>query len=91
MSQANAEVVRRMFNAGNRRDVPTLEGRISEDCELHSVLAATEGRVFRERQGIRDYFAELGSAFAEFQYEIEKVMDTGEDRVVALVKFTARG
>jgi ketosteroid isomerase-like protein len=91
MPQENVEIVRRMFDAANRRDVHTLEALFSEDFELHSVLAASEGGVFRGRQGIRDYFAEFDAAFAEVHYEIEDVIDTGEDRVVALVKFTTRG
>jgi ketosteroid isomerase-like protein len=91
MSQENVESVRRVFEAVNRHDIGALDALLSEDMEFHSVLAASEGGVFRGRQGIRDYFAEFDAAFAEFRTEIEKVIDTSEDRVVALVKFTARG
>jgi len=91
MSQENVELVRRVFEAVNRHDIGALDALLSEDMEFHSVLVASEGGVFRGRQGIRDYFAEFDAAFAEFQTEIEEVIDTGQDRVVALVKFTARG
>jgi ketosteroid isomerase-like protein len=91
MSQENVQRVRRVFEAVNRHDIGMLEAVLSDDMEFHSVLAASEGGVFRERQGIRDYFAEFDAAFAEFRTEVKEVIDTGEDRVVALVKFTARG
>jgi ketosteroid isomerase-like protein len=91
MSQENVETVRRVFEAVNRHDIGALDALLSEEMEFHSVLAASEGGVFRGRQGIRDYFAEFDAAFAEFRTEIEEIIDTGEDRVLALVKFTARG
>jgi ketosteroid isomerase-like protein len=91
MSQQNAEIVGRMFDAANRRDLETLDALLSDGLEFRSVLFASEGRVFRGRQGIRDYFAEFDAAFADYRTEVEEVIDASEDRVVALVKFIARG
>jgi uncharacterized protein len=91
MSQENVEIVRQALDAVNRRDLETMDACISEEAEFHSVLAASEGRVFRGHQGARDYFAWFDEAFEEFRTEVEEVIDAGEDRVVALVTFTARG
>jgi ketosteroid isomerase-like protein len=91
MSEENVEVVRQMVDAVNRRDLETMDAVISEEAEFNSVLAASEGRVFHGHQGIRDYFAWFDEAFEEFRSEVEEVIDAGEDRVVVLVTFTARG
>jgi ketosteroid isomerase-like protein len=84
------EIVRRMFEAANGRDLQTLDALLSQDVEFRSVLFASEGGVFRGRRGIRKYFAAFDEAFAEYRSEVEEVIDADEDRVVALVKFTAR-
>jgi hypothetical protein len=55
MSQENVEIARRVVDAVNQRDVATLDSLWSEEGEFNSRLAASEGHVFRGRQGIRDY------------------------------------
>jgi ketosteroid isomerase-like protein len=91
MSQENVETVRRAVDAVNRRDVATLDSLWSEEGEVNSRLGASEGHVFRGRQGIRDYFAWLDEAFEEFRSEVEEIIDAGEDRVVALLRGSVRG
>jgi ketosteroid isomerase-like protein len=91
MAQENVEIVRLAVDALNRRDLATLDSLWSEEGELRSRLAASEGRVFRGRQGIRDYYAWLDDAFEDFRSEVEEIIDAGEDRVVALLRFSARG
>ena len=91
MSLENVGVVRRMYEAVDRRDFETLDALISEEGEFHSVKAASEGRVFRGRRGIRDYFAAIDAAFDDWQPEIEELIEAGADRVVVLIHVTARG
>jgi ketosteroid isomerase-like protein len=91
MSLENVELVRQLYEAAERRDLETLEMLGSEEGEFHSVLAASEGRVFRGRQGIRDYFAAIDAAFGDWQPEIEELIDAGDDRVVALIHVSGRG
>ena len=91
MSQQSVEIVRRVVDAVNRRDVATLDSLWSEEGEFNSRLAASEGHVFRGRQGIREYFAWLDEAFSEFRSEVEEAIDGGQDRVVALLRASVRG
>jgi uncharacterized protein len=91
MSRENMEAVRRVFDAVNDRDIEAMQALFSEDGEFHSVLAASEGRVFRGHQGIRDYFEWFDDAFEEFRNEVEEVIEADENRVVALARFIARG
>jgi ketosteroid isomerase-like protein len=91
MSQENVEIVRRILDAVERRDLGTMDALFPEEAEFRSVLAASEGRVFRGHQGIRDYFAWFDDAFEEFGSQVQEIIDAGEDRAVALLKFRARG
>lgn len=91
MAQGNAEIVRRVIDAVNRRDAETLDPLWSEEGEFNSRLAASEGHVFRGRQGMRDYFAWLDEAFGEVRTEVEEIIDAGEDRIVALLRGSVRG
>ncbi len=92
MAQENVEVVRRFYEAVNRRDLTVLDELIaSEEAEFPSVFATSEGRVFRGRQGVRDYFAAIGAAFVDFETEVNELIDAGEDRVVAMTRVAGRG
>jgi ketosteroid isomerase-like protein len=90
MSEEKFEIVRKMVEAANRRDLETLDAVTSKDFELHSVLAASEGRTFAGHRGLRDYFDWFDHAFGEFQNEIEELIEAG-DRVVVMTTLTARG
>jgi ketosteroid isomerase-like protein len=59
MSQENVEVVRRFWAATTRRDLEAMDELIAEDAEFRSVLAASEGGVFRGHQSSREYFAAI--------------------------------
>ena len=91
MSQENVELVRLAVDATNRRDLATLDAIWSDEGEFHSTFAASEGRVFRGRQGIRDYFATLGDVFDDMRIEIEEITDVGEDRLVVELRVSGRG
>ena len=52
MSQENVEIVRRVVDAANRRDVTTLDSLWSEEGEFNSRLAASECHVFGDRVGL---------------------------------------
>jgi ketosteroid isomerase-like protein len=91
MSDGNAELVRVAVDAVNHRDLSTLDAIFSDEAEFHSTFAASEGRVFRGRQGLRDYFVTLGEVFDDMGVEIEEITDAGEDRLVVVVRVTGRG
>jgi ketosteroid isomerase-like protein len=91
MSQENVEIVRLAVDATNRGDIATLDAIWSEKCEFRSTFAASEGRVFRGRQGIRDYFETLGDVFDDMRIEIEEITDVGKDRLVVELRVSGRG
>ena len=92
MSRENVEVCGGFYEAINRRDLTVLDGLIaSEEAEFPSVFATSEGRVFRGRQGVREYFAAIDAAFVDFETEVKELIDAGEDQVVAMTKVAGRG
>ena len=90
-SVSNVELVRLAVDAVNKGDLATLDAIWSDQGEFHSTFAASEGRVFRGRQGVRDYFATLGEVFDDMAVAIEELCEAGEDRLVVVVRVTGRG
>ena len=91
MSEDQVEQVRLAIDAVNRHDLPTLDEMASEEFEFYSTFAASEGRAFRGRHGIRDYFDTLDEVFEDMRIEIEEITDAAEDRLVVVVRVTGRG
>ena len=91
MSEDNVELVHKAVDATNKRDLATLDAIFSEEGEFHSTFAASEGRVFRGRDGVRDYFATLSEVFDDMRIEIEEIADAGADRLVVVVRVMGRG
>jgi ketosteroid isomerase-like protein len=92
MSQENVERVRRAMDAWNREDLDQLIPLSDPDVEFVSIFAGMEGRTYRGYDGLRQYFADMKDAWAEFHRDIEAVRDAGGDQVVVFFRLwgTAR-
>jgi ketosteroid isomerase-like protein len=91
MSEDQVELVRLAVDAVNRHDLLTLDAMVSDEFEFHSTFAASEGRAFRGRPGLRDYFDTLDEVFDDMRIEIEEITDTGTDRLVVVLRVMGRG
>ena len=91
MSVSNVDLVRLGVDAVNHRDLATLDALWTEEGEFHSTFAASEGRVFRGRHRIRDYFDTLDEAFDDMRVEVEEITDVGDDRLVVVLRVSGRG
>ena len=93
MSQENVELVRRGFEAGNRRDVEALIEVLDPEVEWHSALLMSlegEAAVYRGHEGIREFFRDLDELFDKLHAEYPEIRDHG-DRVVGLGRISMRG
>ena len=92
MSQRNVEVVRRGFDAFNRRDVEELVTLSHPDCEWHPFRAQLEGSVYRGHEGVRRFVSDMDDDWASFEIHPRELHDLGE-RVLATgqVQALARG
>jgi ketosteroid isomerase-like protein len=93
MSQVNVEIVRRVSDAYNRRDVGAMLDELHPEIEWHPWLQLQlggEATVYRGHQGVRKGIRELEEAFSEIQSEQTEIRDLGE-RVVAIGYLRGRG
>jgi ketosteroid isomerase-like protein len=91
MTQRNVEVVERLMDAVNRRDVDAFAEVTTSDFEWFPVFAArVEGGVYRGREGIATFLGELDEVWEEFRPLPEEYRDLG-DRVLGLGRLRTRG
>ena len=93
MSQENVEIVRRVSDAYNRRDVEAMLDELHPEIEWHPWLQLQFGggaTVYRGHQGVRTGIRELEEAFSEIEAEQTEIRDLGE-RVVAIGHHRGRG
>ena len=76
MSQENAELARRAYEAFNRRDLPALLTLIDADVDLVPQLAAREGE-YRGHEGTRRWWQNLLDAWPDYEAEVVEVRDLG--------------
>ena len=93
MSRENVEIVRRGFEAANRRDVGAMIELLDPEIEWHSALLMSlegEAAVYRGHEGIRTFFGDLDELFDRVHAEYSEIRDLG-DRVVGIGRIRMRG
>jgi ketosteroid isomerase-like protein len=89
MSQENVEVVRRTYEAFDRREVYL--DTWDAGAEFRPAMAgAVEGKVYRGHSELRHYLDELFESFAEVRVDNREFRDLG-DRVLALYWLRVKG
>jgi ketosteroid isomerase-like protein len=85
-------LVRELLDALNDRNPDALAALCDPEIEFHSALAsAVEGRIYRGREGLSDYFKDIADAFGEVHWgDFEIVHRIGDD-IVLLFHATVRG
>ena len=79
MSQENVELVRRAFEAFNRRDIDSYLALCDADIEYFSRVVGLEGgSPYRGHDGIRSWWERLLAVSSDFRAEIEEVRDLGD-------------
>jgi len=92
MSQKDVELLQRVMEAWNREDLDELIPLSDPEVGFVSIFAGMEGRTYRGYDGLRQYFADMKDACAEFHREVEEVTDAGSDQVIVFFRLlgTAR-
>jgi ketosteroid isomerase-like protein len=91
VSQANVDVVRRVFEAFNSEDIERILAftHPSFQAEISAELSP-EPDVYLGRAGMRRYFQSFQDAMDEIRFQLERFWDLGQTVVVAL-RLTAKG
>ena len=90
MSEENVEVVRRVIEAINRRDIDAYLAYCTEDVQLITPVTEVSG-AYERAEGIRRFFADLADATPDFTLTIERLEAVGSDRVLAFTRMSASG
>jgi ketosteroid isomerase-like protein len=90
MSQENVQIVRRVFDAFNRRDIAAFLELLDPDVEWVPILAVLEGRVYRGHEEIRRWIKDLATDWEFFEVYYEELRDLG-DRVLVSGHWRAHG
>ena len=84
MSQENMEVVQRLYELFERRDVEAMFPELAApDIELRvPALYPDMPSVFRGREGVEEWIAMVDEVWAEWRFEPERYLDAGSTVVV---------
>jgi ketosteroid isomerase-like protein len=94
MSRENVEVARRLFEEFNRtftEGTGDLYALIDPDVEWIPINAMLEGTTYRGHEGVRQWIEDVKRDWAEFEARPERFVDLGDDGVLALGAWRARG
>ena len=81
---SNVDIARRLFEAYARRDMDTVLEAAHPDIEVRpGLVGGLEGRVYRGRDGFREFLEEVDATWTDFRIEIAEFRDLG-DSVMAL-------
>ena len=93
MSRENVEVVRRIWEAADRRDTETVFSLYDPDVELDVSgfpVVATEAEVYRGHAGLQSLFHEWREVWANAESNLEELIDAG-NRVISVYTYRGRG
>jgi ketosteroid isomerase-like protein len=95
MSQENVELARRGFEAFNRTlaegTADFFETPLDPDIEWVPVTSVLEGTTFRGPERIRKWIEDMKRDWTEYEARPEEFRDLGDDRVLVLGSWRARG
>src|ERR1700693_4024352 len=93
MSQENVEIVKRVMDAHDRRDLDDFDELTTPDFEWFPAMAVSLGAdVYRGREGIEHYFRDSSEAWEDLRdvRSASEFRDLG-DSVLVLSRFAGRG
>jgi ketosteroid isomerase-like protein len=87
---AGDDPVRALADAINRGDVDAAVAVCDPEIEFLSVLAVS-GKRYIGHAGIREYFEDVGSHWAEWRVETHRVVEASDGRVAIVMTMHVRG
>ena len=93
MSQENVEIARRWYEvATSKADLLASMPRTMAFCHPDVEWSAPEdGTTYRGREGVRERLEEWLNSFGDYRYEINRILDCGNDEVLVEASEVGRG
>jgi uncharacterized protein len=88
---ANADLVRRGYDAFNGGDLDAVLELCAPDMVFMPLADSPVGATFRGHEGFRELISENAEMFDSYSNEPEEIIEVADDKVVVLVRSTARG
>jgi ketosteroid isomerase-like protein len=92
MSRENVEFLRRGYEALQRGDLESFKAlsraRLDPGFVFHSVW---DGRVFEGFEGTLEWISDTRQVWADYDQQLEEIVELGEDVVVVVVRIVGRG
>jgi uncharacterized protein len=93
MSRENVELVRRIWDAADRRDTQAVLSLYDPEVELDVSgfpVVATNANLYRGHEGLRRLFGEWQEIWSDADSDLVELIDAG-DRVVSVYNYRGRG
>jgi ketosteroid isomerase-like protein len=93
MSQADVEIVRRVYEAAARRDSAAVIALYDPEVELDSTrlqIVGSAGAIHHGHDGLRRFFRDWHEAWENVEYDYDELIDAGE-HVISVVTRRGRG
>jgi ketosteroid isomerase-like protein len=90
MSAENVQIIRRLAEAFNDRDLDAMDRDIDPGAEIYPMRAQLEGKAYRGPDGVREMLADFDQDWELVRMDPDEFRDAG-DQVVVLGRLRARG
>lgn len=77
MSQPDADLIRRTYDAFARGDIPAVIANMADDVELNVPDVLPHGAYVRGHEGVGGFFAGLAERWSDFVVEVDDIFDSG--------------
>ena len=93
MSRKNVEIASRWYEvAGSKKQLLAAMPRTMALCHPEVEWSAPEdGTTYRGRDGVRHRLEEWLESFADYRYEVQRIIDCGRDEVLVVAAEVGRG
>jgi len=86
---ANTELVQSAYDAFSRGDIPAVIGALEDRVEWDVSAALPQGGSWRGRDGVGEFFQNLGGIWGDLHLEVEQLLEN-EDSVAAVGRAAGR-
>jgi ketosteroid isomerase-like protein len=90
VSAENVQIIRRLVQAFNDRDLDAMAQYMQPGAELYPLRAQLEGKAYRGHDGLREMLADFDQDWDFVRMDADEFRDAG-DQVVVLGRLRARG
>jgi ketosteroid isomerase-like protein len=84
-------LVDQAIDALNDHDAQAIADLSDPDLEFHSRFASVEGRVYRGKEGLEQYFADIDEAWGEATWELSEIVGWSGDDLVVVIRTYGSG